>query len=167
MLIAESWLFHSSSKLELVQLIEYFSKSLPNVILVGILGIIIMVSVSCSHSVPPEIDVWYGSEQFFGQRGNPQKWVNILGCVSSEYGIASLTYSLNGEAAEPLSTGPNGTRLANPGDFNIDIDTHDLKEGANAVTITATDSLHTTAVRTVTVNYSRGQRWPLPYSIDF
>jgi len=148
-------------------LTKYFRKSLPNVILVGILEITIMVSASCTHSVPPEINVWYGSEQYFGFSGNPQKWVNILGYVSSENGIASLTYSLNGETALPLSIGPDGTRLAHPGDFNIDIDNNDLKEGANAVTITATDSLHTSAVRTVTVNYSRGQRWPLPYSIDW
>ena len=44
----------------------------------------------------PTIDVWYGSSQNFGQHGNPQEWVNILGRVSGSLPITSLTYSLNG-----------------------------------------------------------------------
>ncbi len=31
----------------------------------------------------PTITVWYGSPQKFGQIGVPQRWVNILGNVSS------------------------------------------------------------------------------------
>ena len=135
--------------------------------LVGILVITSITSSSCTQTDSPVIDVWYGNEQAFGLQGNPQKWINILGSVSSENGILSLTYSLNGGAAVPLSIGPDGKRLANSGDFNIDIDRKNLSVGANTIVISATDSLFAATVHTVTVNYFHKQSWPLPYSIDW
>ncbi|MFC1573635.1 hypothetical protein ACFL30_00465 [Candidatus Latescibacterota bacterium] len=155
------------TRLESLLLTEYFHKPLSFVILVGVLVITSITSVSCTHKDSPDIDVWYGNEQSFGLPGNPQKWANILGSVSSENGIRSLAYSLNGEAVIPLSIGPDGKRLANPGDFNIDIDCHNLNVGANTVTISTTDSLYNSSESTVTVNYSHRQSWPLPYSIDW
>ena len=44
----------------------------------------------------PDIDLWEGHTQYFGENGSPQPYVNILGSVSDPDGIASLVYSLNG-----------------------------------------------------------------------
>jgi hypothetical protein len=109
----------------------------------------------------PVITVWYGADQKFGHKGNPQKWVNILGKVSPS-NVASLTYSINGGAAQPLSIGPDTLRLAQAGDFNIELDYTDLKPGLNPVTITATDSQGGVTQAIVNVNYQGGGlSWPL------
>jgi uncharacterized repeat protein (TIGR02543 family) len=113
------------------------------------------------------IDVWYGSHQVFGEIGNPQRWVNILGNVSDPDGMASLTYSLNGGPESPLSIGPDNPRLAAEGDFNVEISRTLLIGGLNQVVITATDSLAHQTVETVTVEYVEGHVWPETYSIDW
>ncbi|MFO7661450.1 MAG: InlB B-repeat-containing protein [Chloroflexota bacterium] len=114
-----------------------------------------------SSSSAPAIAVWYGPTQKFGHKGDPQKWVNILGRVSPS-NVASLTYSINGGAAQPLSIGPDTLRLAQAGDFNIELDYTDLKPGLNPVTITATDSQGGTTQAVVNVNYQGGGlSWPL------
>jgi hypothetical protein len=115
----------------------------------------------------PLVDVWYTLEQRFGHIGNPQRWVNILGNASDTDGIASLTYSLNGESPLELNIGPDGWRLAEEGDFNIEIDYSDLLAGNNEVVIVGTDSLDNTTVVTVAVEYEMGNVWPRPYSIDW
>jgi hypothetical protein len=116
----------------------------------------------------PVFNVWYGDSQNFGQIGIPQKWVNILGNVTAPSGIASGSYTLNGGTSQFLRIGPNGTRLADTGDFNVEIDHALLNAGANTVVISATDNLGNTAMHTVTVNWQNtGQTWPLPYSINF
>ncbi len=116
----------------------------------------------------PVFNVWYGDNQTFGQKGIPQKWVNILGNVSAPSGIASASYTLNGGAPQFLRVGPNDLRLVDTGDFNVEIDHASLNPGANTVVITATDNLSNTATHTVTVNWANtGQVWPLPYSIDW
>jgi hypothetical protein len=115
----------------------------------------------------PDIEVWYTLEQRFGHLGNPQRWVNILGNVSDPEGIASLTYSLNDGSPLGLNIGPDDLRLAEEGDFNIEIDYSDLMSGSNEVVITATDSLDNTAVVTVAVEYESGNVWERPYYIDW
>ena len=115
----------------------------------------------------PVIHVWYGNDQAFGQIGQPQSWVNILGNVSSDTSITNLVYSLNNGPAVNLSLGPDGRRLANPGDFNIDLAVSDLLVGNNTVRITATDSLGNPSTETVTVSFHAGNLWPLPYTIDW
>jgi uncharacterized repeat protein (TIGR02543 family) len=114
---------------------------------------------------PPTITIWYGPTQSFGQKGKPQQWVNILGNASSPLSITSLTYKLNGGAAQPLKIGPD-RRLDEPGDFNAEISFEDLNPGANTVVITATDASGSSS-QTVTVNYSPGNVWPLPYTIQW
>ena len=78
----------------------------------------------------PVINVWYGSTQNFGQTGNPQRWINILGNVTD---ATSLTYSLNGGAFKPATIGSiassNPARLSAVGDFNIELATSDLNNG--------------------------------------
>ena len=116
----------------------------------------------------PVFSMWYGDNETFGQIGIPQRWVNVLGNVSAPSGIASASFTLNGGPAQFLRVGPNGTRLADTGDFNVEIDHALLNPGANTVVITATDNLGNVASHTVTVNWANtGQVWPLPYSIDW
>ena len=43
-----------------------------------------------------EIDVWYGLNQAFGFRGQPQRWINVLANIADVDGIASAVYTVNG-----------------------------------------------------------------------
>lgn len=136
-----------------------------NILLVGVL----LSAKSLIAQTGPTIDVWYGNQQEFGQVGNPQPYVNILGNVSDSDGISSLTYRLNGGAPLPLSLGPDGKRLETAGDFNIDIPTASLNVTPtnNSVEIIAVDGLSNSITSTVTVVFDNTNVWPLPYSIDW
>ncbi|MFC2036977.1 hypothetical protein ACFLYD_03260 [Chloroflexota bacterium] len=114
----------------------------------------------------PVIDIWYGSPQTFGHLGTPQRWVNILGNVSDPDGVKSLSYTLHGNTTS-LSIGPDNARLADPGDFNVDIDTTDLQNGLNEVTIRAVDNQNNSRTKTVSVQYESGNVWPNPTYIDW
>jgi regulation of enolase protein 1 (concanavalin A-like superfamily) len=115
----------------------------------------------------PVIDVWYGDQQRYGHVGLPQPWFNILGNVSDPDGVSSLSYTLNGGAARALSIGSDDRRLANPGDFNVDLHYQDLLVGSNQVTIIAADSLGNQSQKTVSVIYENGNVWPATYTIDW
>ncbi|MBI5772949.1 MAG: hypothetical protein HZA89_04290 [Verrucomicrobia bacterium] len=115
----------------------------------------------------PAIAVWYGDEQHFGRLGVPQKWVNILGRVSSPGTLATLQYSLNGAAPVRLSVGADGYRLARQGDFNVDLDFDALRDGANTVDLIATVATVQRVERRVIVHCHRGNVWPLPYAVDW
>ncbi len=120
-----------------------------------------------SNFAQPTISVWHGLNQSFGQRGNPQTAINILGNVTDPNGIQSLNYTLNGGSPINLSRGPDTRRLRRTGDFNIDIYTSALNSGSNSVLITATNDSSQISTQTVTVNYTAGQIWPTTYSIDW
>jgi hypothetical protein len=74
---------------------------------------------------------------------------------------------LNGGQPQFLRVGPNGFRLVDTGDFNVEIDHASLSAGANTVVISATDNQSHTSTHTVTLNWTGGKVWPLPYSIDW
>jgi hypothetical protein len=114
----------------------------------------------------PNVDVWYGESQSFGALGKPQRWINILGQVADPDGLSVLTFSLNGGPAQDLSIGPF-RRLAEPGDFNVEIDKQDLSPGNNTVQVRAVDGIGFETVRTITVNYTAGTVWPLPTQVDW
>jgi hypothetical protein len=113
----------------------------------------------------PAINVWYGTTQNFGQIGNPQRWLNILGNVT---GATSLSYSINGGAFKPATIGSGNTgnppRLGNPGDFNIELPIADLNNGANTLIIRASDGA-SNVTQNVTVNYNPNSVWPLPTTV--
>ena len=113
----------------------------------------------------PSIALWYGNVQHFGTVGNAQQWVNVLGNVRSEAGIAQLSYRLNRGVAHPLSTGPDGRRLAQSGDFNVEIHRDSLRSGINEVLIAVTDSAGAVAEQMATVHYTDQTTWSLPYSV--
>ncbi|MBP8948135.1 MAG: hypothetical protein KBG73_04785 [Candidatus Promineofilum sp.] len=110
----------------------------------------------------PVITLWSGPTLPAGQRGDPQKWVNVLGNVTSPVTLTSLSYTLNGGPSQPLATGPDNMRLARSGDFNVELDYTDLRPGANTVVIRAVDQNGGTAQSTVTVNYRSGDLTWLP-----
>ena len=112
------------------------------------------------------IDIWYGDRQHFGQRGLCQRWINVLGRVDPNR-IALLEYSLNGSSPWPLAIGPDGHRLACPGDFNAEIDSADLRAGDNQVAIAAVDKNGKREVREVTVVFTGEQTNPLPCRIEW
>jgi len=112
-------------------------------------------------------DVWYGDEQDFGTPGSTQRWVNVLGRVSDPQGLDTLEARLNGGAWRNLSIGPDDRRLRGVGDFNVDILTSDLLEGANIVEIRATDTLAEQTNHTVTVNWTANSDFPIPYVLDW
>ena len=115
----------------------------------------------------PNITIWYGNSQRFGHIGVPQQWVNVLGNAYDISGIASLNYSLNNGITQPLSTGPDGSRLQSNGDFNIEINRTDLVCGDNQIAINATDHSGNTNSEEMTVQYSCGNTWPGTYSINW
>jgi regulation of enolase protein 1 (concanavalin A-like superfamily) len=119
------------------------------------------------HPAGPDIAVWYGEEQSFGANGRPQPWVNIPGNAGDPDGVSALSYTLNGGPAVPLSMGPDGRRLVNAGDFNVDLSAADLSDGANTVAITAWDGAGNETTAVVAVDYTGGVVSPLPYSIDW
>ncbi len=118
-------------------------------------------------SLAPTLEVWYGTHQTYGNMGTAQQWFNILGNVSDQDGIASLAYTLNGGPKTTLSIGPDLRRLAQPGDFNVDIHRTDLSSGENEVVITAIDTLGNEKSVTVTIDYQDDTVWPGDYSIDW
>ena len=115
----------------------------------------------------PEIVVWYGDRQNVGQLGRPQIWFNLLGNVSDPDGVAELTYTLNGGVPVAGAIGPDGKRLENIGDFNLDMAMSGLQNGENQVVITARDELGNISNKEVILVVSDNGPWPLPYSIDW
>ena len=113
------------------------------------------------------IDVWFGTNQQFGNVGQPQMWANIPGNVSDPDGVASLSYTLNGGSATTLSVGPVDGRLLAAGDFNIDLERALLNSGSNQVEITLIDTLGSQTTTTVNVTYDAGTVWPDTYQVDW
>jgi hypothetical protein len=126
-----------------------------------------LAASSFAAAAPPIINIWYGPDQSFGDIGQPQQWVNVLGNVSDADGIASLTYTLNGGPSLPLSMGPDQRRLAAAGDFNVELAFSALHVGANTLVITATDAAAEQSTETVTVNYAGRNVWPRTYSTNW
>jgi regulation of enolase protein 1 (concanavalin A-like superfamily) len=114
------------------------------------------------------IDVWYGTEQTFGQIGEAQEWINILGNVDTSE-VVSLAYSLNGGPDRALTIGPNTRRLQNDGDFNVEISYSELDGSAtdDVVTIKATLSSGNVDTEDVIIHYESGHQWTPNYSIDW
>ena len=140
--------------------ITYFS---PLTILLSL----VFMTFNPVEAQSPIINVWYGDTQEFGNNGEPQTWCNIQGNITDDGTINSFTYTLNGGSSINLSIGPDNRRLENSGDFNIDLDVTNFLPGANTVVISAIDNELNTSNKTVTINYTENNTWPIPYSIDW
>jgi len=115
----------------------------------------------------PVFDLWRGNEQRFGNAGLPQKWINILGSVADADGIDQLFASVNGGAERPLGIGPDGRRLVNTGDFNVEIATDSLRSGDNTVELRAVDGAGNTNSTTVHAIWNPVENLGLSYSTDW
>ena len=102
-----------------------------------------------------------------GAPGVPQEDVNVLGRVTDPAGVALLSYQLNGGAPIAMGMGPDNRRLQRLGDFNAAVPVASLSAGSNTVLLRAVDFAGNVTTSTVTVNYTSGQTWPLPYNIDW
>jgi hypothetical protein len=120
-----------------------------------------------SGSGGPDLLVWYGPYQVFGQAGVPQRFINVLGNADDFDGVTYLAYSLNGASEQPLTLGFNGSRLEYPGDFNVEIAYDDLSPGLNEITIRAIDGANFETSTTVEVDYIDDFVATLPYTIDW
>ena len=112
------------------------------------------------------IHVWYGAKQRFGHLGLPQRWINVLGRVNPDR-VVNLQYTLDDAAPQPLSIGPDGHRLASPGDFNVELAFDALTAGHHTLTLIATDSDGNSAQRNVTLVIEDRKRCPLPHRIQW
>jgi len=127
----------------------------------------VFTTTSSAGTGGPNIDVWYGPYQVFGQAGVPQRFINILGKVSDADGLASLTYSLGAAAPLPLAVGPDNARLESAGDFNVEIAYLGLPAGVSEVTLRAVDGLGNETVEVVEIEYIDNVDTPETYSIDW
>lgn len=111
----------------------------------------------------PQVEVWYGPLQRVGHLGMVQPQVNVLGRLRDSNPSTTLGYSLNGATESALTLGPDGRRLVHPGDFVVEIDPSELLVGANEVALLVDGVVE----EVVTLDYSTGATWPLPYSVDW
>jgi hypothetical protein len=115
----------------------------------------------------PCIHIWYGAEQQCGYPGQPQRWANVLGSISPTETLAQLTYSLNGGPHSALNVGPDGGRLLEAGDFNIEVSFDSLRPGANLVEIEGRWDTCEHQVQRVRLHRAKDVVWPLPYHVDW
>lgn len=113
------------------------------------------------------IQVWYGKEQRFGHLGEPQRWINVLGNISPKAEVVEANYTINGKAGKTLTLGGDLHRLAEAGDFNIELSWSEVEEGENILIITAKKSIGVLISKKVRLFVEKGKKWPLPYSVDF
>jgi hypothetical protein len=126
-----------------------------------------VATIQLNNSNGPVLTLWYGDSVAFGQNGNPQKWVNVLGNVSDDGSINNFYYQLNGGLPVDINIGPDNRRLINIGDFNIDIDAEDLTNGSNTVDLFAEDDEGNVNFKSVTITYTPGNVWNLNSTIDW
>ncbi len=113
-----------------------------------------LTTTACTAAGGPDIDVWSGDTQSFGEQGVPQTWVNVNGNVSDPDGVQSITGSLNSGGRETLGITPDGWRTQRPGDFNYEINVAELLPGPNFVELRSTDAGGRVTTRTVTLNWA-------------
>ena len=113
------------------------------------------------------IQIWHGKHQVFGTLGRPQRWVNVLGKVTSSGNIQSLSYQVDKRPSQPLSWGSDLHRLARAGDFNVELPYADLAPGKHQIKVEGRfqDGSRATAHSEIVIQPPT--QWPLPYRVDF
>lgn len=123
---------------------------------------------ACGQAAGPDIDVWHGELQRFGDAGFPQRWLNILGETDDADGVSTIEYRLDDGPPVALIHSPaRNPRIAEDGDFNVQLDRSKLAPGRHVVTITAADNLGDQSTRAVEVQVASETPWPLPYAVDW
>ena len=129
--------------------------------------ILLCSSLLCLRLSAQEVTLWYGPVQYAGQRGEPQRWVNVLGQATESAQLRELSYRLNDGPEQPLHWGSDQHRLAQPGDFNVELAWDSLQTGPNTVAVIGRYRGGREVRTQTTLHIQRGQRWPLPYTVDF
>ena len=127
-------------------------------------ALLLLASVHPASAVT--FDVWYGQSQSFGQLGNPQRWVNVLGSLTDGASVTGLTYTLNGGPSRFLDLGPDSRRLLEEDDWNIDIDIAELQDGANTIVLTAVEPGDSTQ-QVISLDYTQGNVWPADFDAEW
>ena len=112
------------------------------------------------------ITLWYGDDQSFGELGQAQSWINILGNVSIP-NLNRLEYRLNEAKPVLLSFGSDKHRLAQAGDFNIELSWETVFDGVNMIQLSAHDQAGKVSTKTMQFRVTKNRQWPLPYQVDF
>ncbi len=115
----------------------------------------------------PVISMWYGDRQSFGHVGHSQPLINVLGSIRPASAVADMSYRVNRGRRKQLILGPDLHRLAQPGDFNIEIDRDSLKPGENIVQIRCRSLRGVDLNKEVIIQYTPDTTWTLPYEVDF
>ncbi len=110
--------------------------------------------------------LWHGNGSTFRKTGAPQRFINLLGRVPTS-GLTGLTYALNGGSPKNLTVGANLTRLARPGDFNVELNRPDLSLGSNTIALKATYSGGLTRDTLIHFNYVEGAKLNLPRTVSW
>jgi hypothetical protein len=113
------------------------------------------------------IQVWHGDIQHFGDMGRAQRWVNVLGNVIGAREGDKLSYSLDGQSFHDLTLGGDLHRLAETGDFNVEISWEDLSPGVNTLYLKLIPTEGEAQQKEVELHVGEAKTWPLPYSVDF
>ncbi|WP_299533897.1 hypothetical protein [Ulvibacterium sp.] len=146
---------------------RFFFKGIYLVIILN--GILLL---GCKKTKTPSpkvtISVWYGHEQYFGNVGQPQAQINILGNIQADSAGITAYYKLNdSQEKHVLTLGSDLHRLAAQGDFNIEIYRDNLKNGANSVNLYVTKDGKVLESKEIGIHYNPKTEWPLPYSVNW
>jgi hypothetical protein len=114
-------------------------------------------------NVGPVVDLWYGEVLEVGP-SKGQDWVNIMGRASDPDGMGSLTVTLPGVAARPLTLGPDNRRLQEGGDFNADIPWDSIPVGDTTAVLTATDSRGAVTTRNAIIRKTAHSPQAIPFT---
>ncbi len=134
---------------------------------------IFLLLLGCNHKdrkdeSKPIINIWYGLDQNFGNIGNAQRQINILGNIQTNNGDAVAYFTLNdSERKNNLTLGSDLHRLARDGDINIEIVRDDLIEGKNKAHLYVIMGDTILSHEKITFSYSGQQNWPLPYHVEW
>ena len=98
--------------------------------------------------------------------------MHVLGSISQPERVASPWVSVNGRGRRPFSLGPDLHRLADAGDFTLELDRRSLRAGEgqagrNTLTIGAWTLTGEPITTTVQLQVAAPREWPLPYAVDF
>jgi transcriptional regulator CtsR len=126
-----------------------------------------VATIQLNISDGPLLTLWYRDTIAFGQKGNPQKWVNVLGNVSDNGTVDNFYYQLNGGSPVNINIGPDDRRLVSTGDFNIDIDANELTNGSNTLSLYAEDDEGNINSKNIAISYTKGNVWDLNSTIDW
>lgn len=115
----------------------------------------------------PAIEFWYGDVQRFGNQGNPQPAIHILGNIDNSEQVAEAYFQLNSGKRRQFSLGPDLHRLARRGDFNLEIERSSLKMGNNTLRVALRTPLGRDVKKDITIQYDGSTECRLPIEIDF